>query len=167
MTQSNAIEKFNNIILNYDKAGLMVEKSDVLKHILKTLIAVSSRKTNESHAVFVMDKVMKKLEKQYDFLRNVNIRDTTYLEGGENVSIMTNLDSISKKDLGKALYDIVSTMNGVLGNDAGHYFIREIARSVKSDYSSIIKEFGLDFNLMQLEYEIKEMEKRVFSKKSE
>ncbi|MBN2602507.1 MAG: hypothetical protein JXA91_00040 [Candidatus Thermoplasmatota archaeon] len=145
----------------------MVENSDVLKHILETLIAVSSRKTNESHAVFVMDKVMKKLEKQYDFLRNVSLKDTTFLEGGENVSIMTNLDSISKNDFGKALYDIVSSMNEVLGTDAGHYFIREIARSVQSNYSSIIKEFGVDFNLMQLEYEINEMEKRVFSRKPE
>ncbi len=145
----------------------MVENSVILKHILKTLITVSSRKTNESHAVFVMDKVMKKLEKQYDFLRNINLQDTTFLEEGENVSIMTSLDSISKNDLGKALHDIVSTMNEVLGDDAGHYFIKEIARSIKSDYHSTINEFGVDFNLMQLEYEINEMEKRVLNRKSE
>jgi hypothetical protein len=145
----------------------MVENSDILKHILRTIITVSGRKTNESHAVFIIDKVMKKLEKRYYFLKNVAVKDTTFLEEGEPVSIMTNLDSISKKDLGKALYDIIFTMNDTLGEDAGHFFFKEIAASVKSEIGSIMKDIGVDFNLMQLEYEINEMEKRVFSKKTE
>ena len=161
------LKKFNNSIKNYDIEISMVENSDILKHILNTVITVSGRKTNESHAVFVMEKVMKKLEKRYNFLKNVAVKDTTFLEEGEPVSIMANLDSISKKDLGKALYEIIFTINKSLGEDAGHFFIREIAVGVQSEISSIMKDIGVDFNLMQLEYEINEMEKRVFSRKTE
>ena len=142
-----------------------MENSELLKHIISTLITVSGRKTTETHAVFIMDKVMKKLQNQYDFLRQVNLQDTTFLEDGEPVSIMTNLNSISKKDLREVLYKIISNMNETLGEDAGHFFIKEVAKNVRSDFTSIIKEIGLDFNLMQLENEINEMEKRMINRK--
>ena len=138
-----------------------IENSEVVEHILKTLIDISSRKTTESHAILIMDSLMKKLEKRYDFLKHVEIKDTRFLEFYDPISVMTDIDVVESNEIGKALYDIIMTMNNELGKDAGHFFIKELGNNIGEMYHSMIEDMGIDLGLMQLEYEVSEMEKRL------
>jgi len=140
-----------------------MENSEVIKEVLTKMINISGRKTNKGHAVYIMDSSLKKLLNKYDFLKHVEIKDTRFLEDVDPVSVMTDLDSVPQIEVGKAIHEIISTMNDSLGKDAGYFFIKELSRNIKDDYQTPIKNMGVDLSLMQLEREVKELEKRMLS----
>ena len=138
-----------------------IENSEVVKYMLKKLIDISSRKTTEGHAVSTMYESIKKLENKYDFLRHITIKDARFLEIGEPITVMSDINIVKSDNVGEALYDIITTMNNALGKDAGHFFIKELRDNIEADYQSSIEEMGLDLGLMQLENEIKKLEKKL------
>ena len=140
-----------------------MENSEVIKEVLTKMINISGRKTNKGHAVYIMDSSLKKLLNKYDFLKHVEIKDTRFLEDVDPVSVMTDLDSVPQIEVGKAINEIITTMNESLGKDAGYFFIKELSRNIKDDYQTPIKNMGVDLSLMQLEREVKELEKRMLS----
>ena len=142
-----------------------LEKSDVVENILSTLINISSRKTNEGHALFVMSRLIKKLEDRHDLLKNIQITDTRFSENEDAVSIMSCINDAESVEVGKAIHDIIKNMNKDLGKDAGHFFIKELRTTLDGDSIALIEDMGVDLGLMQLEYEVGELEKRVTYKK--
>jgi hypothetical protein len=143
-----------------------VEQSDLMKNILTILINISGRKTTKGHAIITMDSLLKNLKLRYEFLRHVQIKDTRYAEDEDPVSVLSGLDDVDPTIMGKAIYDIITTMNHTLGRDAGHFFMKEIQSSLGDDYNSTMKEIGVDLSLMQLEREVEEWE-RVTTQKRE
>lgn len=139
----------------------MIENSEIMKKVLTTLINISGRKTTEGHALFVMDSLIKKLEGTYDFLKHVEVTDTRFIEDGVFINVMSDVNSVPSTEVGKAIHAIIVTMNEMLGRDAGHFFIKEISRSIGDRYYSTIEEMGVDLSLMQLEHEVSQMEKKL------
>lgn len=140
------------------------ENSDVIRHVLRTLVNISGRKTTEGHAVSIMDSLIKELEEEYDFLKHVEIRDTRFLEDDYSVSVMSDVDFISPGEVGKAIHDIIISMNKTLGKNAGHFLIKELSRNIGDNYRSIMEDMGIDLGLMQLEHEVTELENRIMNK---
>lgn len=138
-----------------------LDNSRVFKHVLDTLIDISSRKTTLGHAVSTMTNIIKKLEDKYDFLKHVEINDIRFIEQDEPISVMRDLNDIKSNKLGDALYDIIRTMNIALGKDAGHFFIKELKNNLQDIYGTSFEDMGLDLGLMQLEHEIKELTKKI------
>ena len=139
----------------------MIENSEVMKKVLNTLVNISGRKTNFGHAAIVLDSSIKKLENKYGFLKNIEIKDIRFMEDVDSVSVMSTVNSVSPKDVGLAIQDIITTMNRYLGKDAGYFFIKEISRHLEDDYHDSIRDMGVDLGLLQLEHEVNEMEKRI------
>lgn len=142
-----------------------LEKSDVIKNLLTTMLDISGRKTNKGHAISTMDSLVRQLETRFDFLKHVQIKDTRYSEGEAAVSIMSDINTVELAEMGKAIHDIITTMNRSLGKDAGHFFIKEIQSTLSDDYNSLIRDMGVDLGLLQLEREIEEWEKMITRKK--
>jgi len=137
------------------------KNSKVVEHILQALINISGRKTTKIQAISTMDELIKKLQDKYDFLKHIEIKDTRFMENEEPVSVMSDIDSVKSNYVGKALYDIIKTMNLSLGKEAGYFFIKELKNNIGEDYYSTIEEMGLDFGVMQLEFEVNEMTKKL------
>ena len=138
-----------------------LEKSDVIKHVIQTLINMSSRKTTKSHALLTISDLIEKLKTKYDFLKHVEIKDTRFLEIDEPVTVMSDIDDVKSDDLAKALYDIIRTTNIALGKDAGYFFIKELRNNLGEEYNVTIEEMGLDLGLMQLEFEVSDISKKL------
>jgi len=138
-----------------------IKKSEVVRHVLQKLIDISSRKTTEGHAVSTMHDLIKKLEEKYDFLKHIEIKDTSFLELDDSVTVMSEINVVKLNAVGEALSDIIRTMNYALGKDAGHFFIKELRNNIEESYNPIIQNMGLDFSLMQLEHEVNELEKNI------
>jgi len=136
-----------------------LETSDVIKNLLTTLINISGRKTNKGHAITTMNVLIKQLEIRYDFLKNVEIKDTRYVEDEDPVSVMSDINAVVPSEMGKAVHSIITNMNISLGKNAGHFFIKEIQNNLRDDYKSFIRDMGVDLGLMQLEREIEDWEK--------
>ena len=137
------------------------ENSEVMKYVLNTLINISSRKTTQGQAVSTMNNLIEKLKNKYDFLKHIEIKDTRYLELDDPISVMSDIDNIKSDNIGKALYEIIKNMNIALGRDAGFFFFKELKRNLGDDYSESIEDMGLDLGLMQLEFEVNEITKKL------
>ena len=94
-------------------------------------------------------------------MKNVDIKDTRFLELSEPVTVMSDMDKVNSADIGKALYDIIKTMNVALGKNAGYFFIKEFRNNVGDNYYSVMEEMGIDLGLLQLEFEVSEMTKKL------
>lgn len=138
-----------------------LENSDVVKHVLQTLITISSRKTTSGQAISTLYESVNQLKVKYAFLKHVEIKDTSFLELDDPVTVMSEIDGVGSNKIGRALYDIIKTMNSNLGKDAGYFFIKELRNRMGDDYVSTIEEMGLDLGLMQLEFEVNEMTKKL------
>jgi len=138
-----------------------VENSEVVKHVLQTLVDISSRKTTQIQAVLTLSDLIKKLEGKYTFLRHIEVKDIRYSELEDPISVMSDIDGVESNDIGNALHDIIKMMNTNLGKEAGHFFIRELRNRLGDDYNSTMEEMGLDLGLMQLEVEVDEMTKKL------
>jgi len=142
-----------------------LDNSDVIKNVLKNLIDISGRKTSRGQAIDTIDTVMRKLENRYIFLKDIKIIDNRYIENEEVIDITRDIDKVRSSDMGKALNDIILTTHYSLGENAGHFFIKELQRNMGGDYNSVMKEMGVDLGLMQLEKEVKDLGKAISQKK--
>ncbi len=109
-----------------------------------------------------MDSLVKKLKGKHSFLKHVEINDTRFFEAGDSITVMSDLDSVPSTEMGKAIHDIIFSMIESLGSDAGYYFIKEIGHRIGDDYYVTIKEnMGVNLSLMQLEWDVSRMERRL------
>ncbi len=138
-----------------------VEKAELVKRVLQTLIDISGRKTTKGLAVIKIADLMKKLQNKYDFLKHVEIKDTRFIEFEDPISVMSDIDGVESNMLGRALHDIIKDMNTSLGEDAGHFFIKELRRNIGDNFSTIMEDMGVDLGLMQLEFEVNQMTKKL------
>lgn len=137
------------------------ENSEILKYILKRLIDISSRKTSYGNAVTTMNNSVNNLKEKYDFLKHVEIKNTQFSESDNSINIMSDINKIESNEMGKALYAIIKTMNKSLGKNAGHFFIKELRSGMDEDYHTMISDMGIDLSLLQLEFEVEELEKKL------
>jgi hypothetical protein len=138
-----------------------LENSDVVKHVLQTLINISSRKTSSGQAISTLYESVNQLKEKYSFLKHVEIKDTSFLELDDPITVLSKIDGVGSNKIGRALQDIIKTMNSNLGKDAGYFFIKELKTRMGADYISTIEDWGLDLGLLQLEFEINELTKKL------
>jgi len=146
----------------------VLKKSDIMKNVLKTLISISSRKTDLPYTILTMDELMKRLETQYRFLKHIQINDDFYSEQtGDIISVMSDINTVPPTELGKALHSIIDSMNRSLGENAGHFFIKEIRNRLSDEYLISMRDMGVDLGLMQLESEIYRLEREIAERKKQ
>ena len=146
----------------------VLKKSDIMKNVLKTLISISSRKTDLPYTILTMDELMKRLETQYRFLKHIQINDDFYSEQtGDIISVMSDINAVPPTELGKAIHSIIDSMNRSLGENAGHFFIKEIRNKLSDEYLMSMRDMGVDLGLMQLESEIYRLEREIAERKKQ
>jgi len=127
------------------------KNSDVLKHVLTALLTVASRRATQRFALMVISNIVRTLEKKYSFLRYVIIEDKGYLEGGIVINVVSDIDAVETNVVGKALETLVRIVWLDLGDKGGLFFLRELKQHVGGSYVEDIKNYGVDFDLIQLE----------------
>ena len=137
------------------------DNSEVVVYVLQKLVDISSRKTTKEQAFLTMSTLLKKFQSKYDFLKHVEVKDTRFLEMENQITAMSKIDDVKSDEVGKALRDIIKNMNESLGKNAGHFFIKELKTRIDENYTTKIEDMGLDLGLMQLEFEVNQMTKKL------
>ncbi len=146
----------------------VLKKSEIMKNVLRTLISISSRKTDLPYTIMTMEDLIRRLETQYRFLKHIQINDDFYNEqSGDMISVMSDINTIPPNELGKALHSIIDSMNRSLGENAGHFFIKEIRNTLSDEYLTVMRDMGVDLGLMQLESEINRLEREIIERKKQ
>jgi hypothetical protein len=154
---------------NAERWGMpLPKKSEIMKNVLRTLITISSRKTDLPYTIMTMDDLIKRLETQYRFLKHIQINNDFYNEqSGDIISVVSDINTVEPIELGKALHSIIDSMNRSLGDNAGHFFIKEIRNKLSDEYLTVMRDMGVDLGLMQLESEINRLEREITERKKQ
>ena len=98
----------------------------------------------------------------------MRINDDFYNEqSGDIISVMSDINAVPPTELGKAIHSIIDSMNRSLGENAGHFFIKEIRNKLSDEYLMSMRDMGVDLGLMQLESEIYRLEREIADRKKQ
>ena len=136
-----------------------VDNLDAMKNVVNALILITERKTDQGHAIMTMDTLIKQLEPQFNFLKNIHIIEKPYSEYSEIVSIMTDINNAKSGEVAKAIHALIVMLHDSLGDSAGHFFIKELKQMLGDENISRMREIGVDFSLMQLDEDFTHMKK--------
>ena len=135
---------------------------NIIKNVVNVLISISGRKTDHGHALMMMDALIKQLESQFNFLKNIHITEKLYSESSEIVSVMSDMNVVKPTEVGKAIHALILTLH----DSAGHFFIKEIKQTLGDEYVSRMTEIGVDFTLLKLDDEFTRMKKLLAHQKT-
>jgi hypothetical protein len=131
----------------------MLDTADVTRQFLQAVIRIIGRKTSEEYATVTIRNQLKKLRLTYPFLKEMQLRDTRFLELESSVTVSDSLNSIDPKQVGNALKDLIKIIIKSMGKTAGYFFIREVREKIGADYDMIlIKTMDVDLTLLQSTY---------------
>ncbi len=143
--------------------------SYVLRQILLSLYHVAGRRTTNSFAAKVIGSIIKTLHQKYPFLKYVTINDRGLLIEDEVIAISPEINSIVKKEVGKAVEAIVRIVYMDIIGKAGLFFISEIKKRAGDELITKLREYGVDLATLQIEqhylYRSRERKKRKAGKK--
>lgn len=129
-----------------------LKNSQVIKHVLQTLVSKIGRRTSEGFATVILDTVLNELMSRYDFLRYVEIKNTFYSEGIDAVNVSSEIDLVDTAKFYNAVRDIMEMTVKYVKEKANFFFIKEVQEALNDIYDSNLKEQNIDLNLMQFQF---------------
>ena len=132
-----------------------IQKTDVIKRTLYSLIYVSRSKTSKDYAWSIIKRIIEELKADYDFLKYIKIGEIDKLNDSINdICVMSDFNKVESKRIGSAIQRIIDTFKTRMGNKAGYFFLTEFKEILGDEYHLIIKEMGVDLRLIELQSSI-------------
>jgi len=145
-----------------------VENSDIVRRTIFSLVNVASNKTSNDYAWSSIKKLLNELKSNYSFLEYVKIGELDELNNTkEDIIIMSKMNFIEPKDLGRAIQDLVDLYKKYLGKKAGYFFISEFKDVLGDEYHTIIKNIGVDLRIIDLQNEMHGIEYKKYKIKDD
>ena len=129
-----------------------VKKQELVRSFLQTIIDIISRRTSESYSSMVLNNVFRNLNSKHVFLRDIEIKNPQFSEVYDMVDIKSELGFINDEEIKNFTVDVVNELIDSMGRSAGFFFIKEIKQELPTEYEKQLKNLGVDFDIMQLEY---------------
>jgi hypothetical protein len=128
-----------------------VKNSVLIRAVLTSIYNVASRRTSSKYADETIGSTIKTLEKKYNFLRYVEIKQDEANDGGYVVSILSEIDDVNPYIVGKALEALIRVVYNDLGSEAGLYFVTELKELAGDHVTTLISDYDTDLDQIQLE----------------
>jgi len=125
--------------------------SYVLGEILCSLYHVAGRRTTNGFAATVIGSIIKTLERNYDFLKYVNINDNGELVEDEAIAVSPEINSVKREMVGKAIEAIIRVVYMDIIGKAGLFFIAELKKRAGDELINELSNFGVDLQALQIE----------------
>ena len=131
-----------------------IKNTDLVRKVVYIIIVIAGRRTSLTISCAFMEAVLKTLQKKYDFLKHVTIKNLSYYEGDRSNAIQikkSQIDSIAPKEIGKAIESMVRVLCMDLEEETGLFFIQELKENLDGDFHEKLEECGVDLELLKLE----------------
>ena len=125
--------------------------SYVIGEILKSLHHVAGRRTTLGFAAKVIGSIIKTLEPKYPFLKFIDINDQGEITEDKAITILPEIDSISKKEVGSVIEAIIRIVYMDIIGKAGLFFIAELKKRAGENLMIELHNFGVDLAILQIE----------------
>jgi hypothetical protein len=131
----------------------VVQNSILMSRVLQGLFAVVGRRTLDSHAIKVIQTVLKKLEPTFGFLENVVVHDELFSHEGIKMTIDPKFESVNRTDVGKAVDALIQVISMDLvktaGEEVGLYFITELKGHLGDEVLDDLRDRGVNLDRLQ------------------
>jgi len=132
-----------------------IDNSDVIKHVIFSLVNVSRPKTSSDYAWAIIKDLLNELNHSYSFLKYIVIDEIESLNDTiDDIDISLKINSVAPIEIGKAIQSFIDIYKIKMGTKAGYFFIQEFKEDLGINYNSIIKEMGVDLRLIELKEEL-------------
>lgn len=128
-----------------------LKNSEVIGGILRTLYSVASRRTSQTFAATVIGAIIKTLEQNYEFLRNVNIENPEFTNSEIIINISEEINTVDPSRLGTAIEAIIRIVYMDLVGKTGLFFIKELKQQAGEQIITQLRNYGVDLALLQTE----------------
>jgi len=128
-----------------------LKNSDIMRGVIEAVVAVVGRRTLGSYTIKIVKTVTTKLQKEYDFLKNITIHDAFYSEDNDVVTVSSEINSIEPKTIGNAIDAFLREVYLQLDDEAGLYFINEFKECIGEEFVMQIRSLGVNLERIQLE----------------
>lgn len=127
-----------------------LKNSDIIRGVIEAVVAVVGRRTLGSYTIKIVKTVTTKLQKEYDFLKNITIYDAFYSENNDIVTVSSEINSIEPKTIGNAIDAFLREVYLQLDDEAGLYFINEFKECIGEEFVMQIRSLGVNLERIQL-----------------
>lgn len=121
---------------------IATKNSIIADKVLRTLIGMVSRKSSSHYSLIVMDSLIGKLKSKYSFLEYVTVNTTSFSSDSEVIIIDSKINSIEPKKVGKAIQELLSCVDEVLGSDR-EYFTSEFKGDLGYSFYMKLENMGV------------------------
>jgi hypothetical protein len=128
-----------------------LKNSEVLESILRALFSVASRRTTQSFAATVIGAIIKTLEQNYEFLREVHVENPEYVSMEGIIKISSEIDTVDCTRVGKAIEAIIRIVYMDLVGKTGLFFMKELKELAGEQIIAELKSYGVDLAILQTE----------------
>jgi len=143
-----------------------ITNSYIIGEVLRSLFYVAGRRTTYGFAARVIGSIVKNLQPSYDFLKYIEVYDKGNFEGDDAVQVSSDIDSVDKELVGKAIESIIRVVYMDLIGKAGLFFIAEIKRRAGEELIQTLNSYGINLASLQVEqhYLYRSREKKIRKK---
>jgi hypothetical protein len=131
---------------------LDIQKSDVMRRILKALMDVLEKQTSKSFAITFIKERIDALGQQYPFLEYVAINDIRYTLGSEEITVQPEINNIDPRDLGRAIISILEDTDKTLTNLGRNSVIGDLKTHLTMEYLVKLGEMGVTISAQSMGY---------------
>jgi len=130
------------------------KNSDLMTRVIYILVVIAGRRTSLTISSAFIEAILKTLEKKYDFLKHIKIKNMTYFEGDPINAIeikKSEINSIAPEKIGEAIESIIRVLCMDLEEETGLFFLQELKEKLDSNFHEKLEECGVDLELLRLE----------------
>ncbi|UCH72188.1 MAG: hypothetical protein JSW62_01175 [Thermoplasmatales archaeon] len=125
-------------------------KSEIIKHVIKTLFDILEKENNRNYAVSFMKNLISKFSAEYDILKYIEISDLSFIQGVDTISVKPDVDAIESDEIGRSIQKIINEINKSLGEKGGFYFVERLKERLGLDRIVKLEEMGVNLNKIPL-----------------
>lgn len=118
--------------------------------VIKTLIDVIAKTSNENYAVIAVNSFLRKIDTKYEFLKHVAVEPASDKEGMYHIVLSENIDSITETDARRAIQQLLGVALDNSGEKKNGEFIQQFKDELEKKYLLKLEEIGVNFHMIEL-----------------
>jgi len=131
------------IVENKSINVLEIQKSDVIRRLLKVLLEAVEKQTSKSFAIACLQRHIDKLRQSYPFLNSILVNDIRYTLGPEELVVRQEINTIEPEELGRAMTSILQEIDKTLSDLGRNSIASDLKIRLTFEYLDKLNEMGV------------------------
>jgi hypothetical protein len=140
------------IVENKSINVLEIQKSDVIRRLLKVLLEALEKQTSKSFAIACLQQKIDKLRQSYPFLDYILVNDIRYTFGPEDLVVRQEINTVETQDLGEVITLILQEIDNTLTDLGRNSIASDMKTRLTFEYLTKLKDMGVTITSQGIGY---------------